>query len=367
MSLFSSWANDKAWDSKITSTLVPTPRTCLNFLITVATCGLELHNHASLGLAQMLVPIAGTGAASIVQIGETVDGKLVAVKSDRQSSRVLARKEVAHFERYLNSLTLEILILTCERVKASPNIIDILGFGMNNFAGEPSCFITEEYSKLGDLRKFFQSGTNISVSQKLSFCLDIAEALHALHSIHICHGDVKLENALVFERDDGQGFLIKLSDFSHATVIDKDDPEGSFMMEFGTPLLRAPEIANGERLGLRSPGISVALSADVFSYGLSLWEIFKLGDSYFEDSWLKHGSSESISHSVEVKEGFLDELSGSALAELGYDFVETCTDLDTDMKRALHGVFSETLHYSPSERCEMAEIIRTLRKSAEKL
>lgn len=365
MSVFSHWSRDDTWASQPRWDTTQSPTTGLSFLITAATSGLQSYSYASLGLSRLQVATAGLGAASVVQIGKMPNGKLVAVKVDRESSRPLAQKEPAHFERYLGRLDLEIRILTNKCVKQNKNILNILGFGMDERGGEPSCFLVEEYSNLGDLKAFLLSGSSISVHQQLEFGLDIAKALEALHSLKVCHGDVKLENALVFEREDKPGWLLKLSDFSHAIVAIEGDPEGPVTLGFGTPLLRAPELYNGNASREGCFNIAAALKADTFSFGLFLWEVIKLGVTYFEDSWLTDPTQGYSVHDLEAKEAFLSQLSPGAFWRLVVGFLKSRKDLDEVSLRAVGDVLNRTLQYEPSKRSQIGEIAKILRDSVQ--
>lgn len=252
-----------------------------------------------------------------------------------------------------------------ECVKQHENILDILGFGMEEYGGQPSCFLVEEYSRLGDLKTFLLSGSSISAYQQLEFCLDVSEALETLHSLKVCHGDIKIENALVFERDDKSGWLIKLSDFSHAVVASKVDPEGPVTLGLGSPLLRAPELNNGNASHEGCFNIVAAMKADTFSFGLFVWEVIKFGLTYFEDFWLTYPIQGHSVNDLEAKEAFLRTLSHNALCELGVGFLESRKDLDEVFLQTVRDVFNGSLEYEPSKRSQVGELAKILRHSVQ--
>lgn len=105
--------------------------------------------------------------------------------------------------------------------------------------------------------------------QKLKMCLDIAHAMHYLHSFRpqIIHRDLKSLNLLMAQavksKDDVP--LVKVSDFGLARMKDADpDSEWDKMTkEAGTCHWMAPEVPTGK----------YTEKADVFSYAMVLFEI----------------------------------------------------------------------------------------------
>lgn len=371
MSLSYHWSEDDSWSSRPASNAISSPTAALTFFITAATSGIQAYSYGDLNLDRMQrtmqVSIAGLGAASVVQIGKLRSGKRVAVKGDRESFQPLAQKGPAHFETYLGRLSLEIRILANECVKQHKNVLNILGFGVDQSGGELSCFLIEEYSRLGDLKAFLRSHPFLSAYQQLELCLDIAQALEVLHSLKVCHGDVKLENALVFETDDARGWLVKLSDFSHAIVASESDPEGPVTTGFGTPLLRAPELYNSNASCERIFNIAAAIKRDTFSFGLFLWEVIKLGDTYFEDSWLTSPIQGYSAHDLEAKEAFLSTLSHDAFWALVEAFLESHKDLDDVSLQTVRLVLKETLQYESTKRSYIGDVAEILRQSRQSL
>jgi serine/threonine protein kinase len=100
-------------------------------------------------------------------------------------------------------------------------------------------------------------------------------ALEALHNLNICHGDVKLENALVFAQNEKIQWRVKLCDFGHARYAQEDEVEDSITLAIGTRLLCAPELYSGKSAGGGHFNISDAIKTDIFSFGLVLWETLK--------------------------------------------------------------------------------------------
>jgi serine/threonine protein kinase len=113
----------------------------------------------------------------------------------------------------------------------------------------------------GDLATI--SKASFTLTQRLQFGLDIARALAWAHTMGVVHRDVKPSHWLV---TGGQSNLrAKLggwmfAEFQRAAF--HEPPDGRF---HGTPLYMAPELWGKEAFD--------AKKADVYSFGLSLWEL----------------------------------------------------------------------------------------------
>ena len=86
------------------------------------------------------------------------------------------------------------------------NILGLLGYGWNLSGDSALPFLVTEYADQGTLRDFLQGPErNGSVVPRLKLCGDIASGLHTLHLCGVSHGDLKLENVLVFREADAVG------------------------------------------------------------------------------------------------------------------------------------------------------------------
>lgn len=186
-------------------------------------------------------------------------------------------------------------------------------------------------------------------------------ALEALHELNICHGDVKLDNALVFAENGNSQWRVKLCDFSHAHYVEEGDVEASVDFAIGTRLLCAPELYNSNSSRDGQLDILQAIRTDVFSFGLAVWEILKHGASFFEDHWLDGWSEEHSTTGIEAKEDFLLILEPGRLCELAMASTKNLLN-DEDMVRdVFRTVFYNTLSYDPCKRGEMGNSARALR------
>jgi len=138
---------------------------------------------------------------------------------------------------------------------AHPNIVQLIGLCIET----DDMYIVTEFVSGGDLRsKLKEPSLDIDWPTRLAIARDIALAMNYLHSKNIMHRDLKSHNLLVAE-----GWKIKVCDFGLARIA-PNDGDRNLMTIVGTNEWMAPEVAIGE---------NYALSADVFSYGMVLFEI----------------------------------------------------------------------------------------------
>jgi len=110
--------------------------------------------------------------------------------------------------------------------------------------------------------------------RQLDIALAITEAIAYLHSKDIVYRDLKPANVGF----DNQG-VVKLFDFGFAVGLppendlDANNPGGLLFDKCGTPRYMAPEV--GLELGYRT-------AADVYSYGIMLWEMCSLTEPFAE-------------------------------------------------------------------------------------
>eukprot|EP00039_Didymoeca_costata_P003892 m.70393 g.70393 ORF g.70393 m.70393 type:complete len:1202 (-) comp12127_c0_seq1:60-3665(-) len=170
-------------------------------------------------------------------------------------------------------------------MKARTNINIVRFLGMGEWTdGAP--FIVMELVMNGNLAKYLSQHKHIAMVQKVTFATDIARAMHYIHARGQMHRDLKTANCLVTK-----DLRIKVADFGTIKRVFKDFPkkkekrkiqkkdspllsngiQNSYgtdpqdTMPFaGTVLYTAPEIFHAEKF---------TYSADVWSYGIILWEV----------------------------------------------------------------------------------------------
>ncbi|KAK6976944.1 serine/threonine-protein kinase DCLK1 [Biomphalaria glabrata] len=133
----------------------------------------------------------------------------------------------------------EVRILRCVK---HPNIIRLI----EDFSNQHQIFYVMELVKGGDLFDAIASSTTKYTEEDASGMLyNLASALEYLHSIHIVHRDVKPENILIREHEDGTKSL-KLGDFGLATEVN-----GPLYTVCGTPTYVAPEVISETGYGVK--------------------------------------------------------------------------------------------------------------------
>jgi serine/threonine protein kinase len=104
-----------------------------------------------------------------------------------------------------------------------PNIIELYGYGWRLKERRPAPYIVLEYGDQGSLRHYLKNSRSLSLQAKLIFAGDVACGLTALHQCGIVHGDVKLDNVIVFPSlDRPSGSIAKICDFGHSLLLDSD-------------------------------------------------------------------------------------------------------------------------------------------------
>ncbi|XP_050403259.2 serine/threonine-protein kinase mos [Patella vulgata] len=105
--------------------------------------------------------------------------------------------------------------------------------------------------------------------RRLKYSLEVASALEFTHSNHIVHLDLKPANILLTERDS-----CKLGDFGCCQRVEEDtgrvSPTNRSALT-GTFAYRAPELLRGG---------APTLVADVYSYGVTLWQLLSRETPY---------------------------------------------------------------------------------------
>ena len=174
------------------------------------------------------------------------------------------------------SLIQELRILRHSPLNLHPNLIRITELSWEPDAISPGRFLptlSTEYALYGSLKSFL-STWELAYPFKKRAILDVAEGLCALHQCSITHGDVKLDNVLVFPHDDEiYPFIAKIADFGFS--MDTNSGPAHQYLVGRTPLWAAPEAA--QQLQRSQMHLT-----DVYSFGFLTWSVALNGESPFE-------------------------------------------------------------------------------------
>lgn len=112
---------------------------------------------------------------------------------------------------------------------------------------------------------FYHSG-RIKLGWAMQTAKDVASAMVYLHGMGIMHGDLTCKNImLVTDNTDPRGFHVKVVDFGQAQVFSRWVKQTKDVQNYGTMSHQPPEVLMH---GMLTP------SADVWAYGLVLYELF---------------------------------------------------------------------------------------------
>jgi serine/threonine protein kinase len=212
---------------------------------------------------------------------QSSDNKLVVVKHVKVRLPLIGSviNQDVELSRRLRKALKEVSIMQMSGIEACENILNILGFGWE-FAGDSltSPFLVVEHAEHGTLRDYLRA-SRPGWDEKHSLSEGVAKGLRALHSYAIIHGDIKMENVLVF-KGPADSCIAKLSDFGSSVGLRNEVDEETY---WGTRLYNAPEVVgpSESQSGARIPA-RMMWSCDVFSYGLLIWEILMDGRCYLD-------------------------------------------------------------------------------------
>jgi len=163
-------------------------------------------------------------------------------------------------EQLARALVRELEVLT---LLNHDNLVRLIGV-----VEKPTCIVLElcHGGVLYDL--LYKSGYRVHWEQQLKITCDIADAMDYLHGLEppVIHRDLKSLNCLLDEPVVSTECepVVKVADFGMAT---RWMPLRKLTRGAGTCHWMAPEVANGT---------DYEAKADVFSFGMMLWEIFRL-------------------------------------------------------------------------------------------
>eukprot|EP01065_Artemidia_motanka_P036148 TRINITY_DN44052_c0_g1_i1.p1 TRINITY_DN44052_c0_g1~~TRINITY_DN44052_c0_g1_i1.p1 ORF type:complete len:523 (+),score=185.78 TRINITY_DN44052_c0_g1_i1:50-1618(+) len=190
----------------------------------------------------------GRGAFGTVFLGLDEDtGEQVAVK------QIIFGGDGRGMRQRLEQIINEITVM---QKLSHPNVVRYFGAKRES----STLWIYMEYVSGGTLTSLIRRFGGLPSALTHKFLRHILEGLRYLHSLHLCHRDIKGDNVLL--RPSGEAMLC---DFGTAKQIeDCLSLCGCLETVCGTPNYMAPEVLTGEKYGL---------PADVWSVGCTLFEM----------------------------------------------------------------------------------------------
>lgn len=293
----------------------------------------------------------------------------VAVKYMRVEQRPETHRQI------LVALLRELRVITHPVLRSHPHIISAFGYGWTGFNfGEPRPFLVMPYADFGTLSEVLQAvqlQRQVSILERHDLALDVASGLQALHERGIIHGDVKANNVLVCQRseplgytfgDDNIPWVAKIADFGSSLT--REEADEHVFKYTGTALYNAPEI-EGHDGGFSNTGSFEAYKkADIYSFGLLLWEVMKMGCFYldtFED--------DDVSFKKKRYRDYLQKKHGEpgdALLEIAFRSLQDVRAETADSKvwDTIVGALTACLRKNASQRASVTNVFEQLHSSA---
>lgn len=220
------------------------------------------------------------------------------VLSGAYRRRVLRKKwDKRGDDRLIQAVLLEYRALSHPPIRQHPNIVDILDLAWET---DPENWkvkwpvLVLEYADQGTMTAFLAQ-SKFSIETRTKLCLDIACGLTVLHESGIIHGDLKMNNVLIFVNASVapvsmNRFTAKLADFGTSLV----DLDGRRYPSFTKPW-HAPECFEK----LESTGLQ---KFDIYSFGLLCWAVMLDGKNPFRcvESVASHLCPDNWDLSLEV-------------------------------------------------------------------
>ncbi|KAK4457374.1 kinase-like domain-containing protein [Cladorrhinum samala] len=268
--------------------------------------------------------------------GETLDVPVVALKTAKhQSVNKAADGTVvtAAMLRRLKTVLFEVQVLSRPDIARHPNIISLLAYSywhsLSGYDERSWSFIPDialEFSPWGNARNFFAQGPGPprSDAYKLALCRDVAAGLAFLHAYGITHGDVKLENVLIFPGP----LSIPVAKIADIELSPQNPAFGPCAGYMGTEAYLAPEVAGARINGSHLP-VEELWYCDVFAFGLLVLEVFASVDFYWNagPSGTKVANcfaddDTALSLALNILQNSLESVSGSGLFATGQQLLE---------------------------------------------
>jgi serine/threonine protein kinase len=214
---------------------------------------------------------------------DTETGTVVAVKRLHRHSNWFDSKTSLD-----DSILQELKISAYPPLQRHPNICRTVGIERTfAFDDNVALSLVVEFAQQGSLSDFLlstdSSTSGINWSQRWSFAVDISSGLEILHKCRIVHGDLTLDNVLIFRNTsapDGPPYTAKLSDFGSAIVEDTffEDIDDALLPLYRGTFIYLPQYV---RASLGRLPLHLMPYCDLYSLGLVLWSVYA-GRPFYE-------------------------------------------------------------------------------------
>ncbi|GLC49284.1 hypothetical protein PLESTB_000202400 [Pleodorina starrii] len=117
----------------------------------------------------------------------------------------------------------------------------------------------------------FMQGEGFNLAAMLETASDVAKAMVHMHAANVLHSDLKARNIMLKSSGtEGRGVIAKVADFGLSTRMEHTETHLSSCFQ-GTLTHMAPEVMLEGR---------ISKAADVYSFGILMWELFCAGDPF---------------------------------------------------------------------------------------
>ncbi|ELP88651.1 protein kinase, putative, partial [Entamoeba invadens IP1] len=204
----------------------------------------------------------GEGSFGIVFKG-TYRGNVVAIKKMKQVDNSNKENTIEEFKKEVEML---------DKFR-SEYIVHFYGAV---FVPNKVCMVTEfaEFGSLKDLMKH-KTSNEVDMKIRVKMMRDSSKGILYLHENGILHRDIKPDNIFVFSLNENDKVNAKLTDFGSARNINLLMTNITFTKGIGTPVSMAPEVLKKK----------YTKSADVFSFGVTMFEVFGWCKAYPLDTF----------------------------------------------------------------------------------
>jgi serine/threonine protein kinase len=239
----------------------------------------------------------------------------------------------------VRQLQKDLEICTHPELVQSGYIPEVCGYGML----DDLPFVVMEMASGGSLLQMLATDHEWSV--RIEILQQVACAVKILHQNQIIHGDIKLENVLIFTHS-SHILQAKLSDFSHSTYEVGSIPPTTSYRYFGTWPILPPEVWN-------ESGNINGESCDIWAYSVLLWRVCQYREDRLLDylNFVPHSDDATCELDVNSQIKMLEE-ARRTLVEL----LKSSETVDAVHQDEVVSIFTQSFQSNPHRRCSAHEL-----------